>query len=236
MTNGGDDILARIVEIAVSTRPGPEGQIRLPAERELAEQLGIQRMTLRDRLTVLETLGFLQRTQGRGTYLTLPNSRFLQFYFEVALKLGFVSVEQIQGALEMFGAELAANAAIHASAADLDLLEASTRQMGESRRLDDFVEHQLQFHVGLASSTGNPVSILLIDGLSGVIRHVLQRRLGVIAPVSGAFGRSALAYANVLQHIRDHEPDMARIAMEECYRSWRREAAKIAVLSIVDNV
>jgi GntR family transcriptional repressor for pyruvate dehydrogenase complex len=97
-------------------RPDSSGRIKLPTERELADQLGIQRPTLRDRLTVLETLGLLQRVQGSGTYLALPNSRFLQFYFGVALKLGFISIDQIQSAMEMIGREMAGAAAIQASA------------------------------------------------------------------------------------------------------------------------
>ena len=68
----------------------------------------MQRPTVRDRLTVLETLGFLQRRQGSGTFLSLPNSQFLQFYFEVSLKLGFISIDQMQGALEMIGLEMVA--------------------------------------------------------------------------------------------------------------------------------
>jgi GntR family transcriptional regulator, transcriptional repressor for pyruvate dehydrogenase complex len=235
MTDGGDDILARIIAIAVSAKADADGRIRLPPERDLAEQLQTQRMTLRERLTVLETLGFLQRTQGRGTYLALPNSRFLQFYFEVALKLGFVSIEQVQGAMEMIGLELAANAAIHASAEDFDALEVVVAQIRTSERLDQVVERQFQFHAHLAKATGNPVSVLLIDGLSSVIREVLSRRLRSIVAVSGAFERNANAYQSVLQALRDREPDLARTAMQECYWLWRREAAKIAVFSTLDG-
>jgi GntR family transcriptional repressor for pyruvate dehydrogenase complex len=231
MTDGADDILARIIDIAVNMRPDVEGRIRLPAERELADQLGVQRMTLRDRLTVLETLGFLHRTQGRGTYLALPNSRFLQFYFEVALKLGFVSIEQIQGALEMIGRELAGNAAIQATASDFEDLERTTARMRASRHLNEVVECQFEFHARLAQASGNPVSVLLIDGLSSVIREVISKRLRVIAPVSGAFSRSGEAYRAVLEAVKDREPDMARAAMQECYWIWRREEAKIATLS-----
>jgi DNA-binding Lrp family transcriptional regulator len=123
MTDGEDDILARVIDIAMELRPDSSGRIKLPTERELADQLGIQRPTLRDRLTVLETLGLLQRVQGSGTYLALPNSRFLQFYFGVALKLGFISIDQIQNAMEMIGREMAGAAAIHASAADFEELD-----------------------------------------------------------------------------------------------------------------
>lgn len=230
MSMASDDLLGRIVAIAVELSPDPDGRIRLPPERDLAELLGVQRMTLRERLTVLQTMGFVQRTQGSGTYLALPNSRFLQFYFEVALSLGFVTVEQIQGALEMLGCEIASNAALNADPSDFDDLETIAKAIAQADRVDAIIDEQLQFHTVLARATRNPVIVILMNGIASVIREVLGRRANIIAPVRGAFGRSGAAYLNVVQTIRDREPDAARSSMQECYAMWRREAAKIATL------
>lgn len=45
---------------------------RLPAERDLSEQLGVNRMTLRRALRVLEAQGFIVRRHGVGTYIATP--------------------------------------------------------------------------------------------------------------------------------------------------------------------
>ncbi len=45
---------------------------RLPPERALSEMLGVNRMTLRQALRVLELQGLLERRQGRGTTVALP--------------------------------------------------------------------------------------------------------------------------------------------------------------------
>ena len=230
MSMASDDLLGRIVAIAVELSPDPDGRIRLPPERELAELLGVQRMTLRERLTVLQTMGFVQRTQGSGTYLALPNSRFLQFYFEVALSLGFVTIDQIQGALEMIGCEIASNAALNAETADFDDLETIGNAIANAGRVDAVIDAQLQFHTVMARATRNPVIVILMNGIASVIREVLGRRAAVIAPVRGSFGRIGQVYLNVVQTMRDREPDAARSAMQECYAMWRREAAKIATL------
>jgi GntR family transcriptional regulator len=45
---------------------------RLPTERELSETLGVNRMTLRQALRILETQGLLIRQRGSGTYISEP--------------------------------------------------------------------------------------------------------------------------------------------------------------------
>src|SRR5436190_16861473 len=59
-----DEIAARIASGRVA--PGT----RLPAEPELAEELGVSRATLREALRSLEEDGFVTRTRGAGTYAT----------------------------------------------------------------------------------------------------------------------------------------------------------------------
>lgn len=232
MTEDADDLLARIIEIAMRTRADAGGRIRLPTERELSEMLGVQRPTVRERLTVLETMGFVQRRQGSGTYLALPNSQFLQLYFEVGLKLGFVSLDQMQRALEMIGLEMVANAAIQAESDDIDALDAVVRAMHEAASVNDFVDGQFRFHAGLARACHNPVVSLLIDGMARVIRAVLLNRVRVFSMVRGAFDRNVDAHAAVVQALRDREPELARGALQECYALWRREASKISMLQL----
>lgn len=234
MTEDADDLLTRIIEIAMRTRADSSGRIRLPTERELSELLQVQRPTVRERLTVLETLGFVQRRQGSGTYLALPNSQFLQFYFEVSLKLGFVSIEQMQKAMEMLALEMVGNAAIHASGADIDLLEQTVQRLRAAANVHEFVEGQFEFHAGLARACHNPVISLLIDGLARVIRSVMLNRVRLLAMVRGSFDRNVDAHASVVQSLRDHEPEMARISLQECHALWHREASKISMLHLVE--
>jgi GntR family transcriptional repressor for pyruvate dehydrogenase complex len=232
MSEEADGLLIRIIEIAMRTRPDEHGRVRLPTERELSELLDVQRPTVRERLTVLETLGFVNRRQGSGTFLSLPNAQVLQFYFEVSLKLGFLSLDQIQKALEMIGMEMAMTAAIDASNDELDGLEEILTHMVNATSIDTFAQCQLDFHIGLARASHNPVIMLIIDGLTSVIRVVMTSHIRMISVVKGSFDRSLLTYKSVVQALRDREPETARLALQECYTLWRRESSKISILSV----
>ncbi|MFD0069077.1 FadR/GntR family transcriptional regulator, partial [Streptomyces sp. NPDC127574] len=67
--NGFEEALEQILQIVrLGLVPGGE---RLPAERELAERLGISRVTLREVLKVLQDQGLVESRRGRygGTFV-----------------------------------------------------------------------------------------------------------------------------------------------------------------------
>jgi GntR family transcriptional repressor for pyruvate dehydrogenase complex len=230
VTDSSDPILARLIEVAMRTRPDCAGRFRMPTERELAEQMQVQRPTLRDRLKVLETLGLVRRQQGSGTYLALPDAGFLQVYFDLALKLGQLPLEQIQDAMELIGVQMAASAAIRADEGDFAALQEAVEAIDGDERPQGFIDAQFRFHASLARACHNPVLVLLIEALAGVIRQLLAQHSATLSQVAGARARNAGAYRVLMQAIRDREPDAARDAMQECHASWRREAAKISLL------
>jgi GntR family transcriptional repressor for pyruvate dehydrogenase complex len=234
MTVGGDDLTARIVDMATHTRADALGRIRLPREREIAESLKVQRATVRERLVALEALGVVDRVQGSGTFLSFPNAKFMHFYFIVALRVGFISIEQTEYAMQLIGREVAATAAIDRTDEDVDALERAADSIHDAKSLDAYIERQFDFHAALARACGNPVIQIIVEGLAGVIREVIAQRARSMAMVSGAFRRNSDAYQAVLRAVRDHEPDEARTAMHECFALWRRESAKVDAVAMLE--
>ncbi|PWG61501.1 FadR/GntR family transcriptional regulator [Sediminicurvatus halobius] len=235
MDNGnreGDSLFRRLTEeIIAKLKADTHGRVRLPTERDLARQLRVQRHTLRERLAALESLGLIQRVQGSGTYLVLPQSQFVQMYFEVALKLGYISVEELMRAQEMIEREIAYSAALHASTDEVD---AMNRYLERTRSAEGegVVDAHHGFHTALARASHNAVIVLLVDGLASVLRHVLERRVENVRQVPGAEERVRETYGAILSAIRYRDPEEARMAMDEHFRVWRRESAKVTTLHL----
>lgn len=65
---------------------------QIPSERELAEQFGVSRMTVRQALSTLVLEGRLERIQGRGTFVAVPKVEhevdFLISFTENSLRKG----------------------------------------------------------------------------------------------------------------------------------------------------
>lgn len=231
MPGNDDDILGKIIELILNLPPDAKGEVRLPTERILAANLNIQRPTVRERLSTLETLGFINRTQGRGTYLSMASSSVIQLYFEIALKLGYIRVEEMQSAMEMIVREAAASAAVSASAENIRLLTRAVEREDEDDTVDSMVTSQFEFHSLLVRASGNPVIVLIFEGIAVVVREVLRRKIRVMQMVAGALNRNLEARRYIVEAIQNREPDTTRTAVDEYFWLWRREEAKISILN-----
>ena len=90
-----DELAARIA----SGRLAPGA--KLPAEPELADELGVSRPTLREALRSLEEDGFVTRTRGAGTYATrrprLRNNLDVNFGVTEAIRAASTAEDDYHG-------------------------------------------------------------------------------------------------------------------------------------------
>jgi GntR family transcriptional regulator, transcriptional repressor for pyruvate dehydrogenase complex len=228
--NVDDRILERITDVILRVTPDKSGQVRLPTERALAEMLGVQRATVRERLATLQSLGVIRRTQGSGTYLSLPTSSFVELYFNIALKVGYLTVDELRDAFEMVSREVAAAACLNATELDLAALRAAIAAIEGSVGPEQQVETHYAFHLTLARASHNPVLLLITEGVAVVLREILRQRIRLLRMVSGALSRDVESHRAILSAVGDREPDAARTASDEHFRLWRREAAKVSML------
>ncbi len=151
---------------------------RLPAERVLAERLGVGRSAVREALAALEILGIVQIRPGSGTYLQGGTSDLLPTTLSWGLMLASNRTRElleVRSSLERTAAILAAQ---RATPEQLEELQTYIDRQHET--LDDpdaFIEADVRFHVLLARSAGNDVLADLLQSLRSMLSVWVGRRV-----------------------------------------------------------
>lgn len=201
--------------LALATVDDETGARRLPPERELGEALGMSRGALREQLSVLELLGFVHRTQGRGTYLDTPSYGFVRTYFTIARSLGYITevdVSEARVLVEQAVAEAAARRATDEQIASLREAIARMEAADEAGDLDSVHVADADFHRRLLQIVANPVLLFLQEGLRRALDADMRaRRATVTRALSG--GEFDRTHTDIVDALADHDPEAARLAM-----------------------
>jgi DNA-binding FadR family transcriptional regulator len=144
---------------------------RLPAERTLADQLGISRSTLRQALTTLVQSGHLVSTRGRagGTFVTerppLSEPPVMPFGVEAWAVLDYrVAVEA--------GATLLA--AERSTPADLDRLDIQVQRMADADEFEGYRRADIRFHIGVAEAAASPRLVAAMTEVQGQMSDLIM--------------------------------------------------------------
>ncbi|MFC7893782.1 FadR/GntR family transcriptional regulator [Streptomyces sp. NPDC057381] len=209
--NGFEEALERILQVV---RLGlVSGGERLPAERELAERLGISRVTLREVLRVLQDQGLVEARRGRygGTFV-LPRSE-ARGEEELRRRAAGVDVEDVlrfREVLEVGAAGLcAAHGLTGAQAARLRAALAGTREapLAEYRRLDTML------HLTLAQLCGSPA----LAAQYAAVRAALNDLLDCVPLLVRNLEHSQRRHTALVEAVLDGDAEGAReTAREHC--------------------
>ncbi|WP_423246799.1 FadR/GntR family transcriptional regulator [Sinomonas puerhi] len=224
--------LSSLVEslIGEATAEVGTGRLRLPPERELGAALEVSRGALREQLLTLELLGFLNRTQGRGTYLESPDSGFLSMHLRLALQLGHFTAEQFEQAREMLELAIIEQAAITATRAQVSALRRHVDRMVSATSdgdAEEAIAADFDFHRTLFELVDNPVFNIVHDALRDVLRDVVaDRRAKALASVETTedFVTDKVHY-EIVDALAANDVDAARAAMKRHFDVWRTMTA-----------
>jgi GntR family transcriptional regulator, transcriptional repressor for pyruvate dehydrogenase complex len=145
---------------------------RLPAERVLADELGISRSTLRQALTTLVQSGHLISLRGRagGTFVT--DRPPLADTSERPLGSEAWKVLDYRVAIETGATVLACE---RAEADDLERLESVVERMWDVPDFDVYRRADIRFHIGLAEAAGSPRLVSAMTEVQGRMSELITR-------------------------------------------------------------
>jgi DNA-binding FadR family transcriptional regulator len=147
---------------------------RLPSERELAEQLGISRSTLRQAITTLVQSGHLTSIRGRGggTFV-VQEPPLAEGSPAGPVRDDWHEVLDLREAIEVGAATLAAE---RASDDDIALMRDCVERMAAATEFDDYRRADVRFHIAIAQASGVARLVALMtevhSEVSELIAHI----------------------------------------------------------------
>ncbi len=206
---------------------------RLPAERDLARQLGVSRPSVREALIALEVEGWVEVRTGSGVYVLDRRS--------VSRKAPVIEVAANEwGPLELIRArrvvegETAALAAVEAKRKHIGAMgKAISAMRAETNHGVVGMDADRDFHAAIVESTGNTVLIETVQRFWDSRLSPLYTRLGDHFETVESWRRAIAEHEEVYAAIKAHDPNAARSAMHNHLdkshsrfsASWRRAKA-----------
>jgi DNA-binding FadR family transcriptional regulator len=205
---------------------------RLPAERDLARQLGVSRPSVREALIALEVEGWVEVRTGSGIYVQEARRRGRA---QAAREGNGTGIDwgplEVMRARELVEAEVAALAARHARKAQVAEMTSALERMREEA--ESGIEPRAgdeAFHNAIAQACGNEVLGDTVRSYWSARHGPIFSRLGEYFENPASWSAALQEHALVLEAIRARDAQGARTAMQQHLKkatsrysaSWRR--------------
>src|SRR6201999_2752457 len=154
-----DEVVDQLREAILSGRIRPGD--RPPGERQLCEELGVGRTTLREALRALEAVGMIEVRPGKtgGSFAVTPSESTLGDALASLVSLRGASIADLSEFRVDVGPETAAWAARRADAADITTLQDLVGQAREASGVELLAAVDVQWHEALARATKNRLRV-----------------------------------------------------------------------------
>lgn len=202
--------------------------VELPSERELGEQAGVSRATVREALRILESEGLIETRLGRrgGSSVLRPGTAPIERSVGIFIRgqrIRLQAVLETRGAIEPASARYAAQ---HRTEEDLESLERCQQRVEEASRAADvegYIQANLDWHVQVVRASHNE---LLIAFISAVAKSVYVE--SDIEGFNSAEVRDAVirAHRRVMDAIREQDGEAAARRMERHVHAYIENVSK----------
>jgi GntR family transcriptional regulator, transcriptional repressor for pyruvate dehydrogenase complex len=157
-------------------RPGQ----KLPPQEQLAKMFQVGRSSIREATNALAFMGYLEISQGKGTFIrnTLPSKNLsLSHVKDFLEKANLFNLMEIREVLETYVVKKAAD---RANTKQLIALQRALENLAQCRESSELLVADLEFHVALTKAADNPE----IGEIVKMIHTTTHKKLPVIFTTS----------------------------------------------------
>lgn len=150
----------------------------IPSEKDLAQQLGVSKFSLREALRIAETQGLIEISRGSRAKVAEPSAFAAAEVIALSLRRSSNTLVDLSDARHLLETHIARVAAMKATAIGIRALEATVQALASNEGdLDLCVEQDLEFHNLLARATGNPVFEIMLSPLTELLRESMKQTI-----------------------------------------------------------
>ncbi|AMC99422.1 MULTISPECIES: FadR/GntR family transcriptional regulator [Halomonas] len=205
-----DDVVAKIKSMIVSGEL-KEGD-RIPSERELCEQFGVSRASVREGLKILSLQGLLNRTNA-GTVITTNFSSILEETLALKILLDDCSYEDVTEARMFLEKAMVRLAAKRITNSDISIMSQQLELMvkaEEEDNNDEYVLADIAFHQQIAKASNSRVLASLYNSIITLVFRT-QKSVGYDKPV---MKESINFHGKILEALKQHNEERAEQEMQ----------------------
>jgi GntR family transcriptional repressor for pyruvate dehydrogenase complex len=184
---------------------------KIPSENALTKRLGVSRVSVREALHMLASLGLLEMRQGGGTFIKEYSGEihFNPLFPMLALdKIDVMHVLEYRRIMERGTVSIVVE---KAGEKEIGEMEAAYNRMTlQKGDVHGFAKADLDFHLALAKAAGNPI----ITKVNDIIRSVLGVSMDCIVSALGV-SDGLLYHRKILDAIKARDARLAESLMEE---------------------
>lgn len=211
-----DAIVEQIIDLISRgvLKPGE----RLPSEKELCLRFGVGRTSIREGLRSMAVMGILDGRVGEGTFVSADSRKYLEKALQRGLLIDRKSVNDLVETRLMLESQTAHAAAARATEENLQEIEEALEGMRRSLdRPEEYLEHDLRFHLAIARATQNQILYNLLSMTRGYLQTWISESLSKPSArkMRARTESSVREHQKILQALRKRKPEQARQAMTE---------------------
>lgn len=202
-----EQVVAYIQEM-IDSGTWTEGE-RIESEAQMAEKLGVSKVTVRSAVRQFIALGRLESFQGKGTFVKgTDNLYFPNTLFRSQSKAGIRQVMQVRTTIEQDTAYFASK---NPCQEDLDFLRENLALMLAADRAGEPVSscrHDVDFHLKIAQMAGNPYYYTI---LSWIFSQAIDQIQEVVNKIGTRYANHF--HPAILDAIASRDAELARELM-----------------------
>ncbi len=189
---------------------------RLPPERELAEQMGVSRPSVREAIQLLEVQGILETVHGGGSIVRNITEQEIRKPIEILIegdKQKILELTEVRALMDTWAARQAAkNRSPEELKAIRVYLEEMERDFNKGRAQPEL---DVKFHSEIAAAAHNTIFLHMISNIYQMISYSIEVHWEQVLVSREAQKKIMNHHRNIFEAIQARDPDAAEFAMNE---------------------